>query len=103
MMSADPILHWNEVALEAAFDMELLGHEFYLFTDDATGDEAVVQRVGTGRYVRVGPAQTLSEAQAIERLDVGGEPFVFYREAREQPARVLYRRFDGHYGLITAA
>ena len=87
---------------EAAFDMELLGHTFYLFTDVATGDEAVVHRVAPGSYVRVGPAQLLTQAQAVERLDVGGEPFVFFRETRERPAQVLYRRYDGHYGLITA-
>ncbi len=88
---------------EAAFDMELLGHEFYLFVDAASGDEAVVHRLEPGRYVREGSAHLLTERQAIERLDVGGELFVFFRETRDQPARVLYRRYDGHYGLITAA
>lgn len=88
---------------EAAFDMELLDHEFYLFTDDATGEDAVVRRVEPGRYELVGSPQRLSEAQAIERLDVGGEPFVFFREADGDPASVLYRRYDGHYGIITVA
>lgn len=88
---------------EAAFDMELLGHEFYLFVDAASGDEAVVHRVAPAQYVRLGPPAALSEAQAKERLDVGGEPFVFFRESGGRPAKVLYRRYDGHYGLITAA
>ncbi|MGN6610651.1 MAG: ribosome hibernation-promoting factor, HPF/YfiA family [Angustibacter sp.] len=88
---------------EAAFDMELLGHEFYLFVDAASGDEAVVHRVAPGQYVRIGPPAVLTEAQAKERLDVGGEPFVFFRESAGRPAQVLYRRYDGHYGLITAA
>ena len=88
---------------EAAFDMELLGHEFYLFTDVVTGEAAVVHSLEPGPYVHEGPAQRLSEAQAIERLDVGGEPFVFFQESADAPARVLYRRYDGHYGLITAA
>ncbi|KQX62087.1 ribosome hibernation-promoting factor, HPF/YfiA family [Angustibacter sp. Root456] len=87
---------------EAAFDLELLGHEFYLFVDAATGDEAVVHRVAPGQYVRIGPPAVLSEEQAKERLDVGGEAFVFFRESAWRPAQVLYRRYDGHYGLITA-
>ncbi|MGN6301778.1 MAG: ribosome hibernation promotion factor [Angustibacter sp.] len=88
---------------EAAFDMELLGHEFYLYVDAASGDETVVRRAAPGRYVRSEPPAVLSEAQAKERLDVGGEPFVLFREAAGRPAQVLYRRYDGHYGLITAS
>lgn len=103
---------------EAAYDMDLLGHRFYLFVDSATGQDAVVYRLGDGGYGLLGatangateaslvrhgglvPVRT--ETQAIEHLDLAGEPFVFYRDAHTGRGRVLYRRYDGHYSLMTA-
>jgi ribosomal subunit interface protein len=103
---------------EAAFDMDLLGHDFYLFTDAGTGHDALVRRTEEGGYAYrgqvseqddaatrarwEGPAPVLSEAQARARLDAGGEPFVFYLDPTSRRGHVLYRRYDGHYGLITA-
>ena len=40
--------------------------------------------------------------QSLERTK-GGEPFVFYLDPETGRGRVLYIRYDGHYGLITAA
>ena len=83
--------------------MELLDHDFYLFTDLETDTDAVIYRRPDGGYELAGqPAPMLTEAQARERLDVGGEHFVFYREPVGGRGRVLYRRYDGHYGVITA-
>ncbi len=104
---------------EAAFDMDQLGHDFYLFTDPVTGRDAVVQRTPEGRYAvqgtvdlghhlegmvdLLGEPPVLTETEARTRLDAGGEPFVFYLDAVDRRGRVLYVRHDGHYGLIAAA
>lgn len=104
---------------EAAYEMGMLGHDFYLFTDSRSGREAVVFRDGDGRFAirgeavldaesaslveMVGSAPTLSEAEAITRLELSGEPFVFYLDPEDGRGRVLYMRYDGHYGLISAA
>jgi ribosomal subunit interface protein len=104
---------------EAAYEMGVLGHDFYLFTDSGSGKEAVVFRDGDGRFaIRgeavpgdesaslvevVGSAPTLSESEAITRLELSGEPFVFYLDPEDGRGRLLYMRYDGHYGLITAA
>ena len=104
---------------EAAYEMGLLGHDFYLFTDSRSGKDAVVYRDGNGRFAirgeavvegesaplveMVGTAPTLSDNEARTRLEVGGEPFVFYLDPETGRGRVLYIRYDGHYGLITAA
>lgn len=104
---------------EAAYEMGVLGHDFYLFTDSESGKEAVVYRDGNGRFairgeavpgeesaslVEVtGSAPTLSESEAITRLELSGEPFVFYLDPEDGRGRLLYMRYDGHYGLITAA
>lgn len=106
---------------DAAYEMGILGHDFYLFTDSETGTEAVVYRDGGGRFaIRgeavvapsaeessqalrvVGSAPVLSESEAVARLDLGGEPFVFYLDRETRRGSVLYLRYDGHYGLITA-
>lgn len=105
---------------EAAFDLEVLGHDFYLFTELDTGVDCVVCHSESGGTevmpgddaasaalhevadLLVGPvAPLLRLDEAEERLDVGHEPFVFFIDADTARGNVVYRRFDGHYGLIT--
>ncbi|WP_344662620.1 sigma 54 modulation/S30EA ribosomal C-terminal domain-containing protein [Catenulispora subtropica] len=96
---------------DAAFEMELMDYDFHLFTDSATGRESVVYRTEDGGHQLarmegdeasdVPPAPELSLAEARERLDAGGAPFVFYADRTTGRGNVLYRRFDGDYGLIT--
>ncbi|MEO3756911.1 HPF/RaiA family ribosome-associated protein [Mycobacterium sp. B14F4] len=109
---------------EAAYDMELLDYDFYLFTEAATGIASVLYREEAGDYslAQVVPPSkeqlapfelpvTLSDTsapcitveQAIERLGLLGLPFLFFIEAAEGRACVLYHRYDGHYGLISPA
>ena len=103
---------------EAAFDMDLLGHEFYLFVDRDSGHDAVVRRTQDGYAVRGdlapptdaavpvsydGLAPMLSIDEARTRLDLAGEPFVFFVDSDTGRGQVLYLRYDGHYGLIEAA
>jgi len=38
--------------------------------------------------------------EAIDRLDVGGATFVFFRNAESGQGNVVYRRYDGHYGVV---
>ncbi len=103
---------------EAAYEMDLLDHDFFLYTDAATGAPALVHRLPQGGFAVSGGAglhdqvttsgavlprggpPTLTEAQARERIEAGGEPVVFYLDAETGGARVLYTRYDGHYGLI---
>lgn len=108
---------------EAAFDMDQLDYEFHLFRDLTSGDDAVLARTseGTYRLARLQPRQPSSpptaialEAdtsvpfdatveEALARLDDGHEPFVFFRNVGTGRGNVVYRRYDGHYGLITPA
>ena len=41
----------------------------------------------------------LADAEAL--LDEGDEPFVFFAIPGSNRGQVVYRRYDGHYGLIT--
>ena len=105
---------------EAAFDLDALAHDFYLFREHTTMRDCVLSYGAYGLElahpadvtpdlanvavaVRTRPvvAVTMSESDARERLDVGHERFVFFVSASGRGA-VLYLRNDGHYGLIEA-
>lgn len=107
-------------AQEAVYDMEALEHDFYLFTDATTGAPALVHRRADGSYGVSGigdeleeledvealvvepPPPTLDEVEARGRLDASGEPFVFYIDEATGQGSVVYLRYDGHYGVVTA-
>lgn len=113
----------QETPDEAAFEMDAMDYDFHLFTEIGTGREAVIYRAGpTGyRLARVAngtdaaepsavsltysavPAPLLTVSGAIERLDLTGEPFAFFVNADTERGNILYRRYDGNYGLIAPA
>lgn len=107
---------------EALFDLEVLDHRFFLFTDAGSGEDAVVFETEDGVAVRTvtgtgpphadehpgvtvdsRPAQELADEEAADRLDVSGAPFIFFRQSESGRGAVLYRRYDGHYGIIEPA
>jgi ribosome-associated translation inhibitor RaiA len=105
---------------DAVVQMEMLDHDFHLFVDSATGVDAVVERLPDGAYelsratgegdepqdimgLRTGqrpPTQTLESA--VERSDDTNEPFLFFVDVETSRGAVLYRRTDGHYGVVQA-
>lgn len=112
----------SETPDEAAFDMETLDYEFLLFTDAETGQDSVIYHSDGGyRLAQVEPepdrkdpvavpltisphpAPRLSVSEATERLDTTGLPWVFFVDDSTGRGNVIYRRYDGNYGLITPA
>jgi ribosome-associated translation inhibitor RaiA len=106
---------------EAAFDMEQLDFDFYLFRDLAGGEDALLERATTsGSYrltrlhpvevdtgptavpleVAEEPAPKLGLDAALERIGATGERFVFFENTATHRGNVIYQRYDGHYGLI---
>lgn len=102
--------------------LDAMDYDIHLFTDPATETDAVVYRVGpTGyrlaRTIAAAPphrstvpltlsphsAPRLTEQRAVERLETAELPFLFYAHPDSGRGRVLYRRFDGHLGLIAGA
>lgn len=111
-----------ETPIVTALDMELLDYDFYLFTDPLTARDSVICRNGiryrmaqimadpdrgavTGGPVKVEerPAPVLTPTQAVERLETRNLGFVFFADPETNRGRVVYRRYDGHYGVITAS
>jgi ribosome-associated translation inhibitor RaiA len=108
---------------EAAFDLDQSGHDFYLFNELQTGADCVLHRGNGGELellcagdsspdlaratVPIHRKQSAvgesSVEAAKERLNLANEPFVFFRSAQNGRGQVLYRRRDGHYGLIVGA
>jgi hypothetical protein len=107
---------------EAALDLELLDYDFYLFVEAETGQDALLWRepegalgvaVAGGRRPDASgctmplrpapPPARLSLDEATGRLDLTGEPFVFFVDATTGRGGVAYRRYDGHVGVITPA
>ena len=88
---------------EAAFDMEVLDYDFFLFTDADDGLDKVVHRGPDGEVHVAWAPPTESLDEALERLEAGGEPFVLFCHEGTRRGNVAYLRFDGHYGLITPA
>ena len=105
---------------EAVVEMKLLHHDFLLFTDAATGAESVVYRRPDNTHglitagdraerskpsvdwitVDPAPAPSLTTAEAIERLDLSEDPFVFFLDVERGRGSIVHRCYDGHYGLI---
>ena len=101
----------------AAAEMLLLDHDFHVFTDAASGENALVysrpdgvlalrRQGGSGSYVApfvidADPVPTIGVEDAIERLNLTDDPFEFFVDASSGRGAVLYRRYDGHYGLVS--
>lgn len=106
---------------EAAFDLDILDHDFYLFREPDVDGDSLLIRLPDGRFglqrTADGPPAVPPEAvsldpvpvpelevdEAIERLNESGEPFVFFRHRRNGHGNVVYWRYDGNYGLIEPA
>ncbi len=107
-------------AVQAAAEMEMLDHDFYLYRDVDPEVDAVVYRRDDERIGVIGPLGTGwsgPDEDGIVREDSRGpEPrrledvvaemnelnhrFVYFVDEDSGRARVIYLRFDGHYGLI---
>lgn len=107
---------------EALFDLDVLDHRFFLFTDELDGKASIVYEEDDGVFLRKldgsshstdqmrvsidvneTPAPSITVEDAIDRLNLSDEAFVFFQDAETDLASVLYRRYDGHYGLIVPA
>lgn len=109
---------------EAALEMDLLDYDFHLFVEEGTAQDSVLYRDGPTGYrlaqVHPVPADQLADfelpltisdhppprrtaEQAAKRMGLLGLPFLFFVDVESNRGKVLYRRYDGHYGLITPA
>lgn len=88
---------------DAAYEMDLLDHDFFLYRDSSSLRPMVMRRIPRGGYVVDQHPPRLTDDEARSRLEAAGEPFVFYLAADSRTPRVVYLRYDGNYGLIELA
>lgn len=48
------------------------------------------------------PLKTLTEGEAVMKMEIGDDPFLIFRAEEDQKFKVMYRREDGNYGLVQA-
>ncbi|HEX6933391.1 MAG TPA: sigma 54 modulation/S30EA ribosomal C-terminal domain-containing protein [Streptosporangiaceae bacterium] len=108
-----------ETPEQAAAELDLLDYDFHLFVERSTGQDGVIWRTASGyglaladpkpgtlsqlpASIAVGElaAPWLAFPEAAERLDATSEPFIFFVDPRTGRGRLIYHRYDGHYGLI---
>ena len=108
---------------EAAADMEDLAFDFHLFAEAGTGQDAVLYRSGPTEHrlalvapvpeaalaphslpvtVSDQPAPRYAVRDAVARMAVWDQPFLFFVDTERDRGALLYHRYDGHYGLIEA-
>ena len=108
---------------EATWDLECRDYDFHLFIEVGSEQDSVVYRAGpTGyRLAQIHPrldrlasctvslscydraAPQLSTAQAAEWLGMCDVSFLLFRQRGSERGSVVYRRYDGHYGLLCPA
>lgn len=49
---------------------------------------------------KIKPLKTLNIEEALMKIDLSGDQFLIFRAEEDLKLKVLYRRKDGHYGLI---
>jgi ribosome-associated translation inhibitor RaiA len=99
-----------------------MGYRFYLYTDTADDKTTVIAEAGDeettlqkvdgsfpdgsqrpGVRAIVGPPPIRSISDAVAELNETGRDHFFFRDLDGDDASVLYRRYDGHYGLLVEA
>jgi ribosome-associated translation inhibitor RaiA len=112
---------WGPMSLdEAAFELDHLAHDFYLFEHADSGRDAALCHGEDDLLILLHPdgaavdlddvvapielstavVPSMTEAEARESLDASGRRWLFHLDADSGRGRIMYRRFDGNYGLI---
>lgn len=117
-----PYLDMALTTFEAVEDLLALGVAFYLFRHVRTAEDVVVDRRGDGRLELIFPPGSvladegdvliarpsryqvpLSLSAALEELRLARHRFLYFADALDERAKVLYVRRDGDYGLVEPA
>ena len=106
---------------EAADALEDLDHEFLLFHDARTDADAVVYWRDDGLLALIEPRSAqppdnwgpvversrfsapIDLGAAVVEMNAVGHRFLFFENAATGRGNIIYRRYDGHYGLIEPA
>ena len=103
----------------AAAYMDAMDYDIHLFVDQHSGQTCAVRGTGPTGYrlawlrlptprgprpplaIDPHPAPVLSATSAAARLDKTGEAHLLFAEPATGRGYLVYRRYDGHYALVT--
>jgi ribosomal subunit interface protein len=106
---------------QAADALEDLDHDFFLFHDAETDADAIVYWRDDGLLALIEPASAhaadirgpihernrfssrIDLREAVAEMNALGHRFLFFENAASGRGNVMYRRYDGQYGLIEPA
>jgi len=108
--------------VQAADDLEALDHDFFLFHNGETDADEVIYRRDDGRLGLIEPRRAarpdddhgairetsrlsspIDLDAAVAEMNAVRHRFLFFENAATRRGNVIYRRHDGHYGLIEPA
>ncbi|MFI7587448.1 sigma 54 modulation/S30EA ribosomal C-terminal domain-containing protein [Spongisporangium articulatum] len=107
----------------AVDELEFMDYDFHLFVEDSSGTDSVVVRDADAGYALLQtvpepwnlvpfetavhldtePPPVLTEEEAVTRLVILDEPYLFFTDRATGRGCVLYRRLDGDLGLLSPA
>ena len=105
---------------EAATELDLMDYDFYLFAERGSGQDSVLYRAWPSCFrlvqanpdpdrvqrgvvpltIAAAPPPRLTVEQATHSMGSSDNRFLVFVDVATQRTCVLYRRYDGHYGLI---
>ena len=104
---------------DAMLNLVLLDFRMFLFTDEADDVASIVyetwQGITLGRIdgsparpdavtrrliIDTAPAPLMTTPGAVASMNSDDRPFLYFQDTVRKEAAAIYRRFDGHYGLI---
>lgn len=98
--------------------LDALDYRFFIFTDTEDDIATIVyhdvecaavrkfdgsrptKEPVPGMHVNEAVAPSISVADAVSRLNISDMAFIFFCDSSHGHPSVLYRRYDGHYGLL---
>lgn len=113
------LLPERESAHDAAEDLALLDHDWGLFVEETTGVDALLEVTEDGYRLTLLAARSpeglalddpvevhhgaprMDVTTAMRLLDETDDPKVLFVDAETGRGRVVYRRYDGHYGTVS--
>jgi len=87
---------------EARWDRFVLDYDFFLFVDTMTERDMLLTTLDDDEVILdVSDAPIMSVDEATAWFEETGRDFHFFLNEANDRGAVIYRRYDGHYGLLT--
>lgn len=81
-----------------------IGDDIQVINDDIVAENAIedAERYQLHQVVakETMPLKTLTEGEAVMKMEITDDPFIIYRSEEDQKLKVIYRREDENYGLV---